>query len=122
MFVDQPSLDAILQEEEIKPSVNGSLGLWRIVLIKNLPYLDGRRNGKVPKFLTHRLFPNARLVYNSNQKNTTSWLDSNVLSEIKFCWRVVGLQFFISWGCAAACTLDLGVNEADRFWSGRLVN
>jgi hypothetical protein len=76
MFVDQPSLDAILQEEEIKPSVNGSLGLWRIVLIKNLPYLDGRRNGKVPKFLTHRLFPNARLVYNSNQKNSTSWLDS----------------------------------------------
>jgi hypothetical protein len=72
MFVDQPSLDAILQEEEIKPSVNGSLGLWRIVLIKNLPYLDGRRNGKVPKFLTHRLFPNARLVYNSNQKNSTS--------------------------------------------------
>jgi hypothetical protein len=32
----------------------------------------------VPKFLTHRLFPNARLVYNSNQKNSTSWLDSNV--------------------------------------------
>jgi hypothetical protein len=69
MFVDQPSLDAILQEEEIKPSVNGSLGLWRIVLIKNLPYLDGRRNGKVPKFLTHRLFPNARY---------SIWLDSKL--------------------------------------------
>lgn len=61
MFVDQPSLDVIL-EEGPKPDSKGTLGLWRIVLIKNLPFKDGRRNGKVPKFLTHRLFPNARYV------------------------------------------------------------
>ena len=61
MFVDQNSLDVIL-EEGPKPDSKGTLGLWRIVLIKNLPFKDGRRNGKVPKFLTHRLFPNARYV------------------------------------------------------------
>ncbi|CAK9196058.1 unnamed protein product [Sphagnum troendelagicum] len=69
MFVDQESLDVILQEEEPKPNAKGDLGLWRIVLIKNLPYLDGRRNGKVPKFLTHRIFPNARY---------SIWLDSKL--------------------------------------------
>ncbi len=72
MFVDQESLDAILQEEEPKPNAKGDLGLWRIVLIKNLPYLDGRRNGKVPKFLTHRIFPNARFVCNQNEKHGIS--------------------------------------------------
>lgn len=59
MFMDQKSLDVILEEGQ-KPNDKGVLGLWKIVLIKNLPYLDGRRNGKVPKLLTHRLFPNAR--------------------------------------------------------------
>jgi len=61
MFVDQKSLDVVLEEGK-KPNDKGDLGLWKIVLIKNLPYLDGRRNGKVPKLLTHRLFPNARLM------------------------------------------------------------
>ena len=59
MFVDQKSLDVILEEGQ-RPNDKGVLGLWKIVLIKNLPYEDGRRNGKVPKLLTHRLFPNAR--------------------------------------------------------------
>ena len=59
MFVDQKSLD-VIREEGQRPDGKGILGLWKIVLIKNLPYEDGRRNGKVPKLLTHRLFPNAR--------------------------------------------------------------
>lgn len=59
MFVDQPSLDGMIEEGE-SPDENMNLGLWRIVLIKNAPYSDNRRTGKVPKFLTHRLFPNAR--------------------------------------------------------------
>ncbi|EOY28228.1 F3H9.11 protein isoform 1 [Theobroma cacao] len=36
------------------------IGVWRIVVVRNLPYTDGRRNGKIPKLLPHRLFPNAR--------------------------------------------------------------
>jgi hypothetical protein len=30
------------------------------VLVKNLPYSDMRRVGKIPKLLPHRLFPSAR--------------------------------------------------------------
>jgi len=37
-----------------------TIGLWRIVLVYNLPFADQRRNGKVPKMLSHRLFPNAQ--------------------------------------------------------------
>jgi hypothetical protein len=59
-FVDQASPDVILQEQEPNPNANGTFGLWRIVLIKNLPYLDHQHNGKVPKFRTHRLFVKAR--------------------------------------------------------------
>ena len=45
MFVDE--------ETEADLKTNGSLneskkiGLWRIVVVHNLPYTDGRRNGKV---------------------------------------------------------------------------
>ncbi len=59
-FVDQASLDVILQEQEPNPNANRTFGLWRIVLIKNLPYLDRQHNEKVPKFLTHWLFLKAR--------------------------------------------------------------
>ncbi|URE45701.1 hypothetical protein MUK42_33377 [Musa troglodytarum] len=40
----------------------GNIGLWRIIVVKNLPYADMRKTGKVPKFLSHRLFPSARIV------------------------------------------------------------
>ncbi|XP_026400170.1 uncharacterized protein LOC113296026 isoform X2 [Papaver somniferum] len=33
---------------------------WRIVVVKDLPFTDQRLNGKIPKMLTHRLFPQAR--------------------------------------------------------------
>ncbi|KAF5792445.1 hypothetical protein HanRHA438_Chr09g0418061 [Helianthus annuus] len=36
------------------------IGKWRIVIVKNLPFRDQRLNGKIPKMLAHRLFPNAR--------------------------------------------------------------
>ncbi|XP_024365499.1 probable hexosyltransferase MUCI70 isoform X2 [Physcomitrium patens] len=84
MFVDQKSLDAIKQDGQT-PNDKGILGLWKIVLIKNLPYQDGRRNGKIPKLLTHRLFPNARY---------SVWLDSKLrlhadplLILERFLWR-----------------------------------
>ncbi|KAL6218344.1 hypothetical protein ACLB2K_011558 [Fragaria x ananassa] len=38
----------------------GFIGLWKIVVVKNLPYADMRRVGKIPKLLPHRLFPSAR--------------------------------------------------------------
>ncbi|KAI3922020.1 hypothetical protein MKX01_005709 [Papaver californicum] len=36
------------------------IGKWRIVVVKDLPFTDQRLNGKIPKMLTHRLFPQAR--------------------------------------------------------------
>ncbi|KAL5704933.1 hypothetical protein ACHQM5_023290 [Ranunculus cassubicifolius] len=36
------------------------IGKWRIVVVKDLPFSDQRLNGKIPKMLSHRLFPEAR--------------------------------------------------------------
>ncbi|XP_058725234.1 probable hexosyltransferase MUCI70 [Vicia villosa] len=39
---------------------NGFVGKWRIVVVQDLPFSDQRLNGKIPKMLTHRLFPQAK--------------------------------------------------------------
>ncbi|AQK94854.1 uncharacterized protein [Zea mays] len=57
MFLDEET------EAAIKNTTIGhtkKIGLWRVVVVRNLPFTDARRNGKVPKLLLHRLFPNAR--------------------------------------------------------------
>ncbi|CAN0922128.1 Probable hexosyltransferase MUCI70 [Linum grandiflorum] len=36
------------------------IGKWRIVLVEDLPFVDQRLNGKIPKMLGHRLFRNAK--------------------------------------------------------------
>ncbi|KAI4981960.1 hypothetical protein ZWY2020_022452 [Hordeum vulgare] len=68
MFLDELTLTTLSSEGHI-PDENGSVGLWRIVVVKNLPYKDMRRAGKVPKLLAHRLFPSA--LY-------SIWLDSKL--------------------------------------------
>ncbi|CAM0944191.1 unnamed protein product [Alopecurus aequalis] len=68
MFLDELTL-ATLSSEGHVPDENGSIGLWRIVAVKNLPYKDMRRAGKVPKLLAQRLFPSA--LY-------SIWLDSKL--------------------------------------------
>ncbi|KAB2078052.1 hypothetical protein ES319_A06G135100v1 [Gossypium barbadense] len=83
MFVDE--------ETEADLKLNGGLdeskkiGVWRIVVAHNLPYTDGRRNGKIPKLLTHRLFPNARF---------SLWIDGKLELVVdpyqileRFLWR-----------------------------------
>ncbi|KAH9329731.1 hypothetical protein KI387_001839, partial [Taxus chinensis] len=61
MVVDENSLHYIRQNEKIMEDSNGGkwVGLWRLVLLRNPPYDEPRRNGKIPKILTHRLFPQA---------------------------------------------------------------
>lgn len=59
MFLDDQTLSK-LSSEGNSPDERGYIGLWKIVVVKNLPYEDMRRTGKVPKFLSHRLFPNSR--------------------------------------------------------------
>ncbi|BBG94239.1 cullin 3 [Prunus dulcis] len=68
MFVDEQTLGKLSSEGHV-PDVTGRIGLWRIVIVKNLPYEDMRRTGKVPKFLSHRLFPHSWY---------SIWLDSKM--------------------------------------------
>ena len=62
MVMDEISLDFIKKNVTVKEDVDGGLwvGIWRLVLLKHPPYDEPRRNGKVPKILTHRLFPEAQ--------------------------------------------------------------
>ncbi|KAJ4916749.1 hypothetical protein Rs2_02299 [Raphanus sativus] len=83
MFVDEGT-ESILKRER---GLNGNktVGIWRVVVVHNLPYLDGRRNGKVPKLLVHRMFPNARY---------SLWIDGKLELVVdpyqileRFLWR-----------------------------------
>ncbi|XAR55631.1 hypothetical protein NMG60_11035762 [Bertholletia excelsa] len=92
MFVDEPTLQT-LSSEGLMPDRMGFVGLWKIVVVKNLPYTDMRRVGKIPKFLTHRLFPSARY---------SIWLDSKLRLLLDpllileyFLWRK-GYEYAIS--------------------------
>lgn len=58
MFLDEETEAAIKNTTTVDNMKR--IGLWRVVVVHNLPYSDARRNGKVPKLLLHRLFPNVR--------------------------------------------------------------
>ncbi|XP_057544244.1 probable hexosyltransferase MUCI70 [Amaranthus tricolor] len=58
MFLDEET-EAAMKNASVLDDSN-KVGLWGIVVVRNLPYIDPRRNGKVPKLLLHRLFPNVR--------------------------------------------------------------
>ncbi|CAN8276771.1 unnamed protein product [Cochlearia groenlandica] len=62
MVVDEVSLDFLSKNTTVRKDVEGGkwVGIWRLVLLKTPPYDEPRRNGKVPKILTHRLFPEAQ--------------------------------------------------------------
>ncbi|TKV91149.1 hypothetical protein SEVIR_9G075425v4 [Setaria viridis] len=47
-------------EEGNKIGEDNNIGLWRIILFSDLPFSDQRLNGKIPKLISHRLFPMAR--------------------------------------------------------------
>lgn len=61
MVVDEVSLKFIKTNASVREDPLGGqwVGIWRLILLKNQPYDEPRRNGKVPKILTHRLFPQA---------------------------------------------------------------
>ncbi|KAG4210662.1 hypothetical protein ERO13_A02G060500v2 [Gossypium hirsutum] len=67
MFVDEATMQTLYSEGQTPDG--GFIGLWKIVVVKNLPYTDMRRVGKIPKLLPHRLFPFARY---------SIWLDSKL--------------------------------------------
>lgn len=61
MVVDEKSLKSIQKTCTLTVDSTGGkwVGLWRLIVLWNSPYDEPRRNGKVPKLLTHRLFPEA---------------------------------------------------------------
>ncbi|KAI3758625.1 hypothetical protein L6452_06192 [Arctium lappa] len=92
MFVDDVTLQTLSSEGHM-PDRMGYIGIWRIVIVKNLPYTDMRRVGKIPKLLAHRLFRNARY---------SIWLDSKLRLQLDpllvleyFLWRK-GHEYAIS--------------------------
>ncbi|XP_038983189.1 uncharacterized protein LOC103720215 [Phoenix dactylifera] len=92
MFLDELTLAKLSSEGQI-PDDNGYIGLWRIILVNNLPYADMRKSGKVPKFLSHRLFQSARY---------SIWIDSKMRLQADpllileyFLWRK-GSEYAIS--------------------------
>lgn len=83
IFVDEET-ESFLKNSSAVDS-NKKSGLWRIVVVRNLPYADPRRNGKIPKLLLHRLFPNARY---------SLWIDGKLQLVVdpyqvleRFLWR-----------------------------------
>ncbi|KAI8552563.1 hypothetical protein RHMOL_Rhmol06G0276500 [Rhododendron molle] len=83
MFVDEET-DAYMKNSSGLDS-SKMVGLWRIVVVRNIPYTDPRRNGKVPKLLLHRLFPHVRY---------SIWIDGKLQLVVdpyqileRFLWR-----------------------------------
>ena len=49
MFLDEETEAAIKNTTKVDNMKR--IGLWRVVVVHNLPYSDARRNGKVPAYL-----------------------------------------------------------------------
>ncbi|KAG9146123.1 hypothetical protein Leryth_015913 [Lithospermum erythrorhizon] len=83
MFVDEET-EAYMRNSTLYDGER-TVGLWRIIVVHNIPYTDARRNGKVPKLLLHRLFPNVRY---------SIWIDGKLQLVVdpypileRFLWR-----------------------------------
>nr|XP_027186100.1 uncharacterized protein LOC101495908 isoform X2 [Cicer arietinum] len=83
MFVDEETEKYLRSSGRLGTSKK--IGLWRIIVARNLPYTDARRSGKIPKLLLHRMTPNARY---------SIWLDGKLELVVdpyqileRFLWR-----------------------------------
>ncbi|XP_038897641.1 uncharacterized protein LOC120085624 isoform X3 [Benincasa hispida] len=83
MFIDEET-EAYMKNSSLLDS-RKRIGLWRIIVVHNVPYADSRRNGKIPKLLLHRLFPNIQY---------SIWIDGKLQLVVdpfqileRFLWR-----------------------------------
>ncbi|MED6135320.1 hypothetical protein PIB30_045367 [Stylosanthes scabra] len=83
MFIDDET-ESFMKNASILDGTR-RVGLWRIIVVRNIPYTDARRNGKVPKLLLHRIFPNVRY---------SIWIDGKLQLVVdpyqvleRFLWR-----------------------------------
>ncbi|KAK6946712.1 Protein of unknown function DUF616 [Dillenia turbinata] len=58
MFIDEET-EAYMKNSSLMDDTK-RVGIWRIIVVHNVPFSDARRNGKIPKLLLHRLFPSVR--------------------------------------------------------------
>ncbi|KAJ8755062.1 hypothetical protein K2173_016629 [Erythroxylum novogranatense] len=84
MFIDEET-ESYMRNNTVLDS-QMKVGLWRIIVVRNIPYADARRNGKVPKLLLHRILPNVRY---------SIWIDGKLQLVVdpyqileRFLWRV----------------------------------
>lgn len=83
MLVDEKT-EAYMKNSSLLDS-RKRIGLWRIIVVRKVPYDDPRRNGKIPKLLLHRLFPN---VWYSIWLDAKLQLVSDPYQVIeRFLWR-----------------------------------
>lgn len=47
MFVDEVTHESLLKDGTLKDRTDRRVGLWRLVVVTNIPYTDPRRTGKV---------------------------------------------------------------------------
>ncbi|KAL5572958.1 hypothetical protein UlMin_022555 [Ulmus minor] len=83
MFIDEQTEAALKNSSVLGNSKR--VGLWRIIVVHSIPYNDSRRNGKIPKLLLHRIFPNVRY---------SIWIDGKLQLSVdpykileRFLWR-----------------------------------
>lgn len=83
MFIDEETENYMRNSSLLDYKMK--VGLWRIIVVRNIPYTDARRNGKVPKLLLHRLFPNVKY---------SIWIDGKLKLVVdpyqlleRFLWR-----------------------------------
>lgn len=83
MFIDEET-EAFMKNSSVLDS-SKRIGLWRIVVVHDIPYSDARRNGKIPKLLLHRIFPNVKY---------SIWIDGKLQLVVdpyqvmeRFLWR-----------------------------------
>ena len=86
-LVDRPSYTLLLHENGVTPPAASRppsslrelpvVGVWRLLLLDGpLPFDSARRNSRVPKLLTHRLFPPP------SRATKALWLDSKLQLHI----------------------------------------
>ncbi|KAI3922538.1 hypothetical protein MKX01_006227 [Papaver californicum] len=87
MAVDRQSLDFIKESVTVRDDGRGGkwVGIWRLVLPRTPPYDEPRRNGKVPKILTHRLYPQAE--YNIWVDGKMELIVDPLLILERYLWR-----------------------------------
>ncbi|CAM8988495.1 unnamed protein product [Rhodiola kirilowii] len=83
MFVDEETEAYLRNTSSLNRSMK--IGIWKIIVVRSVPYSDSRRNGKIPKLLLHRIFPNVRY---------SIWIDGKLQLVVdpyqileRFLWR-----------------------------------